>query len=177
MTVRNVYLDCEFMPADQTTAGLISIGMTDDQGIDYYAVNDDMNRAAVLEVPWMVENVWPYLPLNETKQIDRLHPDVRPLHVIRQDVADYFAHTDAENTHLYAYYGGQDICRLHSLWDNSWAVMPEAVPRWFFDIKALAVQAGSPELPAQENSEHHALADAHYNRAMHQYLLSPSKEN
>ncbi|MEE1812644.1 hypothetical protein [Streptomyces sp. BE133] len=183
MTVRNVYLDCEFLPADQSTNGLVSIGLTDDQGVDYYAVNSEMDIAALLAVPWMVDNVWPYLPrivlgYDEPGRIlNHDDPAVQSVEAIRAGAARYFADTDATETRLFAYYGGQDICRLHSLWDNNWAVMPEAVPRWFFDIKALAVQAGSPELPAQDGSEHHALADARYNRAMHQYLLSLPKEN
>lgn len=36
MTIRNVYLDCEFLPADPTTAGLVSIGLTDDQAVHIY---------------------------------------------------------------------------------------------------------------------------------------------
>lgn len=178
-TIRNVYLDCEFLPADASTRGLVSIGLTDDQGRDYYAVNANMNIGAVIAVPWMVDNVWASLPhVPELPHGDGAigvlntgHPDVRPIERIRDDIAAYFADTTAETTYLYAYYGGQDICRLHSLWDNNWAVMPEAIPRWFFDLQALAVQAGSPELPAQESGEHNALEDARYNRTLHQFLL------
>lgn len=50
-------------------------------------------------------------------------------------------------TFLYAYYGGQDICRVHCLWDNDWALMPDQIPRWFVELQALVVQAGRPELP------------------------------
>ncbi|MFJ8314254.1 MULTISPECIES: hypothetical protein [unclassified Streptomyces] len=40
----------------------MSIGLTDDQGVDYYAVNRDMDMLAVESVPWTVDNVIPYLP-------------------------------------------------------------------------------------------------------------------
>lgn len=170
--VRNVYLDCEFLPAVPTLDGLVSIALTDDEGRDYYAVNYDMDADAVCAVPWMVANVWPYLPLSVDGGLLYGHPDVKRPLVIRDQVADYFADTDADTTHLYAYYGGQDICRLHSLWDNNWAAMPKQVPTWFFDLKALAVQAGKPELPKMAGGEHHALADARHNRAVHQFLLS-----
>lgn len=172
MSIRHVYLDCEFLPDNMATDGLVSLALTDDTGRDYYAVNYDMDADAVRAVPWMMANVWPYLPLSVDGGLLYGHPDVRRIEVIRDEVADYFADTDAEATYLYAYYGGQDICRLHSLWDNNWAVMPRQVPTWFFDLKALAVQAGSPELPVMAGGEHHALADARHNRTVHEFLLS-----
>ncbi|MEU1099329.1 hypothetical protein ABZ389_39805, partial [Streptomyces sp. NPDC005877] len=136
MTIRNVYLDCEFLPSDMATTGLISIGLTDDQGVDFYAVNRDMDMLAVESVPWMVDNVLPYLPVEQSRpgefELLHYHEDVHPIDRIRDRVAAYFADTDAAVTHLYAYYGGQDICRLHSLWENNWGDMPEAIPRWFF---------------------------------------------
>jgi hypothetical protein len=176
MTTRFVYLDCEFLPADPTTRGLVSIGLTDDQGVDYYAVNADMDTTAVLAVPWMVNNVWPYLPRTmpgvpgHRGLLDYDDQAVRPLETIRRDIAAYFARTDAAETRLYAYYGGQDICRLHSLWDNDWQVMPEAIPRWFTELEALIVEAGRPPLPTQKDGEHHALADARYNRQLHEFV-------
>lgn len=178
MTIRNVYLDCEFLPAVTATRGLVSIGLTDDQGVDYYAVNGDMDAAAVMAVPWMVNNVWPFLPRftpdidGHRGFLDRDDPAVRPLDTIRREVAAYFQQTDATETRLWAYYGGQDIGRLHSLWDNDWSAMPEQIPRWFSELQALVVDAGRPPLPVQDAGEHHALADARYNRKMHEYLLS-----
>lgn len=178
MTVRNVYLDCEFLPADPTNSGLVSIGLTDDQGVDYYAVNAEMDLDALLAVPWMVNNVWPYLPRfvfgydDDRGVLNHDDTAVRSIATIRADVASYFADTRASQTRLYAYYGGQDIGRLHMLWDNDWAVMPEYIPQWFTELQALIVDAGNPRMPVQDGGEHHALADARYNRAMHQHLIS-----
>lgn len=178
MTVRRVYLDCEFLPADPTNNGLVSIGLTDDQGVDYYAVNRDMDWEHLLTTPWMVENVLPSLPTYESNsrivpatELATWHDDVRRLEKIREQVAAYFADTDASETRLYAYYGGQDIGRLHMLWDNNWASMPAFVPQWFTELQALIVDAGNPRLPAQEAGEHHALADARYNRQIHEHLM------
>ncbi|MGW5691504.1 hypothetical protein ACWEWX_11235 [Streptomyces asiaticus] len=191
MPIRNVYLDCEFLPSDPSTDGLVAIALTDDQGVEYYAVNVDCDWHALVWNDWMRANVVPYLPLwfplgrEEDPGLwmwDDEHSDRGALKTprrIRDDIDEYFADTDAETTHLYAYYGGQDICRLHSLWGNDWAAMPKPVPRWFFDLKALAVQAGDPVLPEQESGEHNALEDARHNRTMHQFLtsLTASKEN
>lgn len=185
MSVRNVYLDCEFLPADPTTRGLVSIGLTDHEGIDYYAVNSEMDIAALLAVPWMVDNVWPYLPrivfgYDEPGRIlNHDDPAVQSIGAIRAGVARYFADTEATETRLFAWYGGQDICRLHSLWDNDWSVMPDQIPQWFTELQSLIVdasQAGRPELPVQDGGEHHALADARYNRQLHEAVLKHSLE-
>jgi hypothetical protein len=179
MTVRNVYLDCEFLPADPTTAGLVSIGLTDDQGVDYYAVNAYTDVAALLAIPWMVDNVWPSLPTARDTSwpgfetdLDRKDPAVKRLDDIRRDVAAYFADTNADTTHLWAWYGGQDICRLHSLWDNDWSQMPSQIPQWFNELETLRWQAGNPDMPQQPSGQHNALADARHNRTMHHFLES-----
>jgi hypothetical protein len=165
---RRVYLDTEFITTDPTTSGLISIGLTDDQGRDYYAINGNINDAEVRFHPWLSKNVWPYLPHTPIGGLDHFHPDVKPLAQIRADLTRYFG--DHPPAHLYAWYGSQDMSRLHSLWDNDWSAMPEDVPRWFHELQSLAWLAGDPQLPVQDGGEHHALADAKYNRQLHEFL-------
>ncbi|MFI0929684.1 hypothetical protein ACH4TP_38035 [Streptomyces sp. NPDC021012] len=146
MTVRRVYLDTEFLPADPTNRGLVSIGLTDDRGRSYYAVNRDMDTDAVLAVPWMVNNVWRFLPrMNHPRRghpsvLDLAHQDVKPLETIRGDVTRYFADTDASEARLYAY------------------------------------DAGNPRLPEQPAGAHHALADAEHNRRIHEHLMTLGRE-
>lgn len=191
MAVRNVYLDCEFLPADPTIDGLVSIALTDDQGVDYYAVNRGCDWHSLVWNDWMRANVVPSLPLRfplsreENPGVwlwDDEHPDRAGLKTpgrIRDDIAAYFTDTDADTTHLWAYYGGQDICRLHSLWDNDWTAMPDQIPRWFNELETLRWQAGNPVLPEQGNGAHNALEDARHNRTIHQFLtsLTTPKEN
>jgi hypothetical protein len=171
MTVRNVYLDTEFLGWDLAPSGLVSIALTDDEDRTYYAVNADMDYGPVMANEWMRANVWPFLPKTATHALDREHKDCRKLRQIRTDLAAYFQLTN-EPVHLYAYYGAQDVVRLHGLWDGNWDDMPKAIPRWFFDLKALAVQVGDPQLPEQEAGAHHPLEDARHNRTMHQFLLN-----
>ena len=183
MAVRRVYLDTEFLPADPTNRGLVSIGLTDDQGRSYYAVNRHMDIAAVLAIPWMVNNVVRSLPMLRepdgegwVADLDWQHADMKSLETIRAEVAQYFADTDASETRLYAYYGGQDIGRLHMLWDNDWARMPEFIPKWFTELQGLIVDAGNPRLPEHPEGAHHALADAEHNRRIHEHLMSLDRE-
>ena len=183
MTVRNVYLDCEFLPADPSTRGLVSIGMTDDDGIDYYAVNRDFDMKAFKEIPFMMDNVWPSLPKphgdarfhGKWPRLDTGHPAVKTIPQIAQDIADYFTDPLGAEVHLWAWYGAQDMCRLHSLWDNDWSRMPGQIPQWFNELETLRWQAGNPAMPEQPSGLHNALADARHNRTMHQFLLDAGR--
>lgn len=169
---RHVYLDTEFLTSDPTTAGFVSIALTDGAGRDYMAVNAQMDTYRVYSHPWMRDHVWPYLPTvpDMPYRLDFTHPAVKTLDEIADEVAAYL--DTEQETHLYAYYGAQDAFRLHSLWNHDWEKMPRQVPRWFFDLKALRVQAGNPEMPQQKTGAHDPLEDARYNRTMHEHLLA-----
>lgn len=175
---RRVYLDCEFIATDPTISGLISIGLTDDQGRDYYAVNAEIDTHEVRFHPWLGKHVWPYLPRNEAGYLDGLSRDVKPIKEIRADIAHYFSShfADGAPTHLYCWFGGQDIGRLHSLWGNDWSAMPGDIPQWFHELESLRWQAGNPQLPEQDGGEHHALADARHNRRIHEFLLGLDRD-
>ncbi|MGK5630255.1 hypothetical protein [Streptomyces sp. URMC 123] len=188
MTVRTVYLDCEFLPAEPGTPGLVSLALTDGVGRDYYAVNADADPAALLGAPWVAEHVLPHLPYvvhrgpagaPRTLGWDTEHPDypaLKPAGRIRDEVAAYFADDGgADATHLYAYYGARDLTHLHALWDGDWQAMPAAVPRWYVDLKALAVLAGAEDAAAEpEPLGHHALEDARHCRTLHRRLTPPA---
>lgn len=189
MTIRNVYLDCEFLAADPTLDGLVSIGLCDDQGREYYAINRACDWSTLVWHDWMRANVVPSLPLRfpcgrdaspAIYLIDDEHPDREALKKpqwIAVNIAAYFADTDADTTRLWAWHGAQDLCRLHSLWGNDWQAMPPQIPRWFNELEQLRWQAGGPEMPKQADGVHNALADARHNRTMHEYLTDISKEN
>ncbi|MGC5236896.1 hypothetical protein [Streptomyces albogriseolus] len=83
----DVDLDCEFLPGDLSRRGLLSIGLSAGPGRTYYAVNAEMETAAVLRRSWMRENVWPHLPLTAEGALNRSHPDVKSYHQIRDEVA------------------------------------------------------------------------------------------
>jgi hypothetical protein len=179
MSIRNVYLDCEFIPADPTLKGLISIGLTDDNGRDYYAVHQGLDLKTLKRSDWLMANVWPSLPQphgdarrhNLWPGLDTGHPDVKSAAQIADDIAEYFD-TTHDTTHLWAWYGAQDMCRLHSLWDNDWAAMPAQVPRWFNELETLRWQVGGPDMPEQESGVHNALADARHNGVMRRFLAA-----
>ena len=173
---RRVYLDTEFVTDNYQLSGLISIGLTDDRGRDYYAVNGGMAVLKALRKPFLREHVFPHLPIISTPYrpketvLDADHPDVKTPLVIRDEITTYMR-ADPRPVWLYSWYGADDVKRLHWLWRNNWAVMPPEIPQWAGEIQELVALLGDPELPHQTNDAHHALNDAWYHRAIHEYLL------
>ncbi|AXI91394.1 hypothetical protein SAM9427_37135 (plasmid) [Streptomyces sp. ETH9427] len=167
----DVDLDCEFLPGDLTARGLLSIGLSAGPGHTYYAVNAEMDTAAVLRRSWMREHVWPHLPLTAEGALNRSHPDVKSYHQIRDEVAAFFAEL-GDNVTLWTYCGAQDVVRLHSLWGNDWSVMPDSVPQWADDLARLRRDAGGAPLPAHTGRQHHALDDAEHQRRARAYFRS-----
>lgn len=162
---RDVYGDCEFVRTDMSNRGLIAVGLTDREGRDYYAVNAQMDYAAVQADPFLREEVWPKLPRTPTLALDRAHPDVKPLTQIRAEIAAYF--TSGPSARLWAYYGADDMIRIRGLWHHKWDEIPPAVPR---RVRELAddVEDYGITVPVQDTPQHHALNDARHNLLIHQ---------
>ncbi|WP_446045792.1 hypothetical protein [Streptomyces olivaceus] len=170
----DTYADCEFIRHDLTVRGLISVGITDRAGRDYYAVNADMDEHYIRHsgdeaAVWLRQHVWPLLPLTADLALDRAHPDVKPADRIRQEIAAYYA--SRAGARMWAYFGAGDLIRIHGLWDHDWGLMPDGVP---YRPRKLAdlIEDFHITVPAQQTPEHHALNDAHYNRLMHDVVLA-----
>ncbi|MFF9786343.1 hypothetical protein [Streptomyces nigrescens] len=180
---RRVYLDTEFDPRNPALSGLLSIGMTDNArpATEYYAVNLDADLDALADHPFIPDYVLPYLPVKilrrEDDSIDRIvwdtdHKDYqqhgRTAAQIAEEVAAYFP--GAEEPDLLANWGKDDIGYLHRLFGNDWGAMPPGLPRIFTDLEVERRKLGAPEPPVQLANEHHALADARFNRDFHAHL-------
>ncbi|WP_217223112.1 3'-5' exoribonuclease [Streptomyces anulatus] len=170
----DIYADCEFIRHDMSTRGLISVGITDRAGHDYYAVNADMDEQYILHstdetAVWLRQHVWPLLPLTTDHALDRAHPDVKTTDRIRQEIAAYYA--SRTGARMWAYFGAGDLIRIHGLWDHDWGRMPDGVPYRHRELADL-IEDFRLTVPAQQTPAHHALNDAHYNRLMHDVALS-----
>lgn len=183
--MKDLVIDTEFNRVDLSPHGLISIALVTEDA-SYYAVNWDLDiNMPGLDgesVEWMRANVWKHLPGGQPDRFDRSHPDVKPYHVIRQEV-DLFlraacptlnAKTDIE---LFANCGAQDVVRLHTLLaDNDFSKFGDWVPQGADDmyrLKRAAYRLGLPkgDLPVQDPQKaHHALWDAEYELDVIDYI-------
>lgn len=163
---------CGAAGGDNRVIELISIGLVDDDGREYYAVNADLNLDHLWNNRWLADNVLPHLPIRNPRarllcEIDRTHPAVRPRWVIRNEVHQFIKATPGPE--LWAWYGAYDQVVLAQLFGGL-SDLPEGVPMWTNDLRQEHVRLGEPELPEQQGAVHDALADARHNRRIAQFL-------
>lgn len=178
--------DLEFLE-DGRTIELISIGMVADDGREYYAVNSDAPWDRVKGHRWLMDNVWPHLPLRGHKSglatvggavvtkliepgvIDMGDSQVKPHWVIANEVRDFIQATS--EVELWANYGAYDHVALAQLW-GPMIRLPKGVPMFTRDIQQERARLGIPwdALPKQEGGEHNALADARHNQTVRRWL-------
>lgn len=155
-----IWFDTEFIE-DGKTIDLISIGMIKDDGRTLYLENSecDLTRAS----PWVRDNVIPHL----------CGPRFRRGYIASRIVE--FAgpsplSTITEKPEFWGYYADYDwvvLCQLFGTMMD----LPSGWPMYCRDLKQLCDSLGNPRLPEQGKGEHHALADARWNRKAHEYLL------
>jgi len=182
-----VFYDFEFLE-DGNTIYPIAIGMVNQRGEAYYAVNGDIGRTwkgrkirrRIRKHKFLMENVVPHLPhgygdrRNQIPQswlFDYTDRAVKSLDKIADEVLD-FLRASGEDLELWAYYGAYDYVALCQLW-GPMADLPEGVPRFTRDLKQELERLGlsSAQMPTQKGTAHNALADARWNRDVADIIL------
>lgn len=186
MTLKYFY-DTEFIDNGKTI-DLVSIGICDLYGREYYAINQEFSHTAFLANPWLVENVLPSLPYvrgnvfeKTTLTVDVDHADfkaIKPKWRIAEEVREFLQHDnpghDWRRVELWAYYGAYDHVALAQLW-GAMADLPPGIPMYTNDIMQASARAAGERLhhyalPEQTRGIHHALADAWHVREMWKHL-------
>ncbi len=72
---------------------------------------------------------------------------------------------------LWGYYAAYDHVALCQLF-GTMMDLPKGWPMWTHDIKQLCETLGDPQLPEQGKGEHHALADARWNKQVYEWLVA-----
>jgi hypothetical protein len=178
------WYDCEFLE-DGRTIDLISIGIVAEDGREYYAINNDVNWRRVREHPWLMDNVVPHLPqlhgdwrnIHPAWLFDYRAPEVKGAGVISHEVEAFIraGGDDRADHELWAYYGAYDHVALCQLWGRM-IDLPGCVPMWTHDVMQLLDRRDlrhvnlSNVVPQQ--NEHHALADARWNRDAYEWIKS-----
>lgn len=175
------FYDCEFLE-DGATIELISIGIVAEDGREYYAVNSDMPVDRITKDNWLLNNVWPHLPLRGYKSgleyigggehavrtqragtLDTTSTLVKPKWVIANEVREFLLHWPNE-PELWADYAAYDHVVLAQLW-GPMIRMPKGLPMFTHEFQQRWRDAGRPELPEQTDGQHDALADARHLKA------------
>lgn len=172
--------DLEFLE-DGRTIELISIGIVCEDGREYYAVNADMPVDRIKNHTWLMDNVWPSLPLRASKTglvytgrgeskhevkltdsgvLDTSSTLLRPRWLIANEVREFLL---AEGKpELWADYGAYDHVALCQLW-GPMINLPAGLPMFTHDIEQAIEAVPGFVKPEQAEGQHNALEDARYN--------------
>lgn len=180
--MRAIYPDLEYIPADPTVSGLISIGLVDNTGREFYAINHACDLTAIAAHEWLMANVVPHLPLAPDGKGGLLweagHPEYR--HVASPQVIaaglEAWLQPDPDpeaQVRMYNWFGAGDVSRMHQLWGGDWNHMPRCIPRYGLELQTLADALGvEVAIPEEREAPHRAVDDARQHRIIHQLLVA-----
>lgn len=156
--VYRYFYDCEFIE-DGRVIDLVSIGVVDEYGREFYAVSTEFDATAA--VPWVRRNVLNQLPSPGD-------PAWRSRKRIRADLWEFLTAPlrtrPGETIELWAWLAAYDHVALVQLW-GAMPDLPREIPRFTKDLRQLWDERGRPPLPAAPPGQHDALVDARHNLA------------
>ena len=163
--VYRYFYDCEFVE-DGRLIDLVSIGVVDEHGREFYAVSTEFDDSKAL--PWVRRNVLEKLP----SPADRAW---RSRERIRADLYDFLMEPlragTADAIDLWAWYAAYDHVALAQLW-GAMPTLPREIPRFTKDLRQRWDDVGRPSLPSPGCDRHDALADARHNLARWQVMAA-----
>src|SRR3954471_15195940 len=133
------FYDCEFIE-DGRTVDLVSIGMVDEFGREFYAVSTEFDDSRA--VPWVRRNVLDKLP-------SPADPAWRSRERIRDDLYDFLREPIQgrdEHIELWAWYAAYDHVALAQLW-GAMPALPREIPRFTKAPRHRGDAGGRPPLP------------------------------
>lgn len=148
------FLDTEFIE-DGRTIDLISIGIVSEDGREFYAESWAVNWCRASS--WVLGNVKPHLTGENV--LDRVEMKKAVLRFIGNDAPEFWGY--------YADYDWVVFCQLFGTMMD----LPAGFPMYMRDIKQLCDELGNPKLPETGKGEHHALADARWNKKAYEFLI------
>jgi hypothetical protein len=157
------FYDCEFIE-DGVTIDLVSIGVVDEYGREFYAVSTEFDPSKA--IAWVRENVLNLLP-SPSDRAWRSRARIRE--ELYQFLTEPLRGRPHETLELWAWYGAYDHVALCQLW-GAMPDLPRAIPRFTNELRQLWEQKGRPVLPPAESARHDALVDARHNLARYRAL-------
>lgn len=151
----NIYLDTEFIEYEERFS-LVSIALVKENQEAYYAVSSEFE--AEQASPWVREHVLSQLEPADTH---------KSLEIIRQEIIQFIGY---QIPRIWAYFATFDwllILRLYGGFEK----LPYNFPLYCREIQQEVERCKLPEaaFPPKKKT-HHALADAHWARDLHQII-------
>ena len=131
------FYDCEFIE-DGRTIVLVSIGVVDETGREFYAVSTEFDPAKAID--WVRKHVLNQLPSPAS-------PAWRSRAKIRDDLLSFLSEP-GEPIELWAWMASYDHVVLAQLWGDMRA-LPREIPRFTHELRQYWEAAGQPPLPPQ----------------------------
>ncbi|WP_114453037.1 polyadenylate-specific 3'-exoribonuclease AS [Halopolyspora algeriensis] len=145
------FYDCEFIE-DGLTIDLVSIGVVDETGREFYAVSTEFDPMRAGR--WVRRHVLPQLPPPASGAW-------RSRAQIRDDLYTFLT-SRGSDIELWAWYAAYDHVALAQLW-GAMPALPSQLPKFTRDLRQHWEAAGKPRLPPAPPNAHDALADARHN--------------
>lgn len=147
------FYDTEFIE-DGLTIDLVSIGVVDEKGREFYAVSTEFDPEKA--GPWVREHVLAKLPPpSDPAWCDRV--------TMRERLMKFLT-PHGERVELWAWFAAYDHVALAQLWGDMPA-LPRELPRFTRELRQRWEDVGKPVLPVPPEDAHDALADARHNLA------------
>ena len=154
------FYDCEFIE-DGTTIDLVSIGVVDETGREFYAVSTEFDPTRA--IPWVRRHVLDKLP----PPADRAW---RSREQIRTELLSFLT-APGEEIELWAWYAAYDHVALAQLW-GAMPALPRPIPRFTRELRQRWDDVGRPELPSAPADAHDSLVDARHNLVRWQVMAA-----
>lgn len=149
------------------TIDLISIGMINERGDEFYAVSSEFDEDAAWAHGWLPDNVMCYLPVGNDGRLDHSHPEVMSRAMICRGVDSFIKRTMIQDMgkqpELWGYFSSYDhIClaQLH----GTMLDLPPYIPMFTRDVMQEWQRIGGSAglRPPKPDDLHNALADARW---------------
>jgi len=169
------WFDTEFIE-DGKTIDLVSIGIVAEDGREFYAENRNANlrRADA----WVRDNVLIHLVCHQHGEHvswdDFPSCPAMSRAAIKGCILEFCDPEQYGKPEIWAYYADYDWVALCQLFGRM-IDLPKGWPMYCRDLKQFADMLGGPRLPEQGKDEHHALADARWNRQAWDFLREYGK--
>ena len=166
------FFDTEFIE-DGKTIDLLSIGIIDENGREFYQCNQDAKLDKASD--WVIFNVYPSLGVQNYGSNWYWKEEKNTIIATKIEIRDRLIHFIADDTpEFWAYYAAYDWIVLCQLF-GSMRDLPKEWPQYCLDIKQLSYSLENPELPKNQ-SRHNALEDARWVRYIFYFLQQISNE-